>query len=483
MDATLKKELPQEGTSCAGESLPELNSGSPSYSGGGTNLRHNVECSVESATEDPTGPNNPVLEANNTTGKKKLTQQVFHPSLFVNRQKSNTGTAPYHGTMTNKDKDPTPPDWQRQPTMRNHKRKKISESPSPEKLKTSNRFSGLPIDLTEDEPIKKKPNKPPPIILYGIEDVNKLTQLLNTVTEQDRFSFKIVNRNQLRVSCENTETYKKVITVVREKGLIGHTFNKKEDRCFRIVIRNLHHTTPHEAIIEEIEKTGNKVSGEIINVKYGPDKKPTSTFFVNLFPSPENRAVKELKYIYHQSIVIEDPKRRKSIVQCQRCQQYGHSKNYCMRPYRCVKCKEPHKTSECNKRDRNTPAQCVLCDGPHPANYKGCQVYKEIAARKSTYKNAPRTQYRSELTSKPTKEPDTKHPVNSPQKDKTHHKTYYEALNSPKAEKKEAEEHTTTFNSSIEHILLKQSEQVNLLLQQMSTLVNLITTLVSKLSK
>lgn len=93
--------------------------------------------------------------------------------------------------------------------------------------------------------------------------------------------------------------------------------------------------------------------------------------------------MKNLKYINHQSIIIEEPRKRKSIVQCQKCQQYGHSKNYCMRPYRCVKCAQGHRTADCPKTDRNTPAKCALCLGAHPSNYKGCEVYKEILSRKS----------------------------------------------------------------------------------------------------
>ena len=54
-----------------------------------------------------------------------------------------------------------------------------------------------------------------------------------------------------------------------------------------------------------------------------------------------------------------------------------------MRPFHCVKCAQSHKTSDCPKRDRNTPAQCALCHGSHPANYKGCEVYREILARKN----------------------------------------------------------------------------------------------------
>ncbi|GBP05707.1 Nucleic-acid-binding protein from transposon X-element [Eumeta japonica] len=147
-------------------------------------------------------------------------------------------------------------------------------------------------------------------------------------------------------------------------------------------IKDLHHSTPHDAIIEAIEATNNRVKGEIINARYGPDKKPTSTFFVNIEPSINNPAVKSIKYIFNQKVKIEDPRKSKTIVQCQRCQQYGHSKNNCMRPYRCVKCGEGHKSSECKKKDRTTPAKCALCSCDHPANYKGCEIYKEILARR-----------------------------------------------------------------------------------------------------
>ncbi|KAJ8737813.1 hypothetical protein PYW08_000408 [Mythimna loreyi] len=91
--------------------------------------------------------------------------------------------------------------------------------------------------------------------------------------------------------------------------------------------------------------------------------------------------VNQIKIIYHQSVTIEDPRKRKTIPQCQRCQQYGHSKNYCMRPYLCVKCGEGHRTADYPKKDRNTPAKCALCED-HPANFMGCDVYREIVQRR-----------------------------------------------------------------------------------------------------
>lgn len=489
MEAELKTTLPQEGTGSAGESLPmdaPACMGSPTVSGGGK-----VSLKVQS---NATGSN-----------KKKTVQQIFHPSLFQTRTRSpssenksslnnaHTKNRPQDKLLDTIHVDTNSinqavvdrPSWQRVPKSRLSKKRKILNSP--EGVTTTNRFSELPIDLTEDvelQPKEKKPTKPPPIILYGIEDVSKLTELLETATEKSSFTYKIVNRNQIRISSNNVEVYKKLLNIVREHGLIGHTFNRKDQRACRIVIKNLHHSTPHNAIKEAIESTGNTVYGEIINAHYGSEKMPTSTFFVNLQPGPNNKAAKEIKFIYNQAVRIEEPKKRKTVVQCQRCQQYGHSKNYCLKPYRCVKCAQSHKTSECPKKDRNTPALCALCLGPHPANYKGCQVYIEILARKT----AKSQNHSNKIDRNIFDMPEKYHPNSNSSSEgknsklnkidrrtyadatKTHNNNFETSMNSTK-------------NHSFEQILLQQNQKFEVLLQQMSTLMSLITTLVNKLVK
>ncbi|KOB67473.1 Uncharacterized protein OBRU01_14936 [Operophtera brumata] len=153
---------------------------------------------------------------------------------------------------------PPRPNWQKVPTIRTHKRQRISDSPPQIVTETSNSFAILPTDSAEDSVKQAKPSKPPPLILYGIEDVNKLTGAIQTVIDKNEFTLKLITQNQLRVNCSTVEAYKSLMSIVREMGLIGHTFTRKEERCYRVVIRNLHHSTPHEAIIEEIEKSGNK---------------------------------------------------------------------------------------------------------------------------------------------------------------------------------------------------------------------------------
>ena len=45
---------------------------------------------------------------------------------------------------------------------------------------------------------------------------------------------------------------------------------------------------------------------------------------------------------------------------------------------RCVKWAGLHATAECRRKVNSKDVKCVLCEGNHPANYKGCNVYKEL---------------------------------------------------------------------------------------------------------
>lgn len=105
-------------------------------------------------------------------------------------------------------------------------------------------------------------------------------------------------------------------------------------------------------------------------------------FFIDLEPQPNNKKIFEQEFISNSKITVEPPRKKRDIVQCTRCQEYGHSKAYCFKPYNCVKYGDQHDTRECQK-PKNTPAKCALCDGDHPANYKGCSVYKDLIQKRS----------------------------------------------------------------------------------------------------
>lgn len=478
--------------------------------------------SVKLATEDCVEAGDQASSSVYATGNtKKYVQQAFHQSMFLNRPRTpsvgnsskTSGSTnpvpiqsvpkPQNGTPKELDsQNPAPPPWQKAPSPRTNKKRKISESPpQAEKTSTSNRFDILPLDspdkLSGIPTHPKKPSKPPPIVLYGIQDVKELTKLMESVCNKNQFTLKILNKRLLHVLAATTDDYKKIITIIRENGLIGYTFTPKDKKSYRIVIKNLHHSTPHQAIIDAIEATGNQVTGEIINARYGPEKKPSSTFFVNLEQGNDNPIVKSITHIYNQRVKIEDPRKSKTIVQCQRCQEYGHSKNNCMRPFRCVKCGENHKTSECAKKDRSTPAKCALCSLDHPANYKGCQVYRELLARRLNNHNGnqkgypnykqPAFSHRKPIINAAS----ISHAPASPEpaeREETSYqqKSYAQATRASQATDNQPKVKNSNSNQpalNLEKILTKQSEKIDLLIQQISSMLALITTLLQKISK
>jgi len=107
-------------------------------------------------------------------------------------------------------------------------------------------------------------------------------------------------------------------------------------------------------------------------------KEPLNIFFIDLEPVTNKKAIYEVKVIHNKFIHIETPRSTKPhIPQCIRCQQYGHTRKYCNKPFNCVKCGGHHNSATCTK-PRDSPAKCALCGGPDPANYKGCEQYHNI---------------------------------------------------------------------------------------------------------
>lgn len=52
-----------------------------------------------------------------------------------------------------------------------------------------------------------------------------------------------------------------------------------------------------------------------MNARYGSEKVPTSPFYLNLEPGPNNKAAKYIKYIYKENVTNENPKIKQNFVQ------------------------------------------------------------------------------------------------------------------------------------------------------------------------
>ena len=228
-----------------------------------------------------------------------------------------------------------------------------------------------PNSSSYTEPIPK----PPPIYVRDVT-VIPLLQLLDQTTPK-QYEIKALAQNQVRIQPTSPDAYRSIVKVLAEKNTTFHTFKPKEDRSYRVVLKNLHYSINPSDIQSELEKLGHTATN-IHNIKHRLTKHPLPMFFVDLKPAPNNKDIFSIEYLQQCRISFEAPNPKRDIPQCTKCQRYGHTKNFCHQKPRCVKCAGPHLTSLCSRKEKSNDVRCVLCNGNHPANYKGCQIYKEL---------------------------------------------------------------------------------------------------------
>jgi hypothetical protein len=225
----------------------------------------------------------------------------------------------------------------------------------------------------------EKKDRPPPIYLKSEIKYLELKDLLYKVSGPDTFSCKATT-NGITIYPSTSLAYRSIVKYFREKNALFYTYQLGEDKSFRVVLRGLHHTIEVDTIKNELSEKGFKVRN-VTNV-LSHDKVKLPLFFIDLDPEKYSEEIFKVDSIFSLKIQVEHPKQKRQIAQCTRCQRYGHTKGYCTLPPRCVKCAGSHDSQTCTK-SRDTPAVCVLCQGMHPASYRGCNVHKELQNRRS----------------------------------------------------------------------------------------------------
>lgn len=81
-------------------------------------------------------------------------------------------------------------------------------------------------------------------MLSGINEVLKLYELIETVVSKSDYRILNINNKQLKINASDVDAYQKVIGVISQHNLIRHTFNTKDQRAYRLMLKNLHNFIP-----------------------------------------------------------------------------------------------------------------------------------------------------------------------------------------------------------------------------------------------
>ena len=446
-----------------------------------------------------------------TEKPSKLTQQILHKSMFTRTRSHSLGTL-HTETQTqtdtsdnshimlsttdaNNEKSKSNKSWQNDqvPTKRKaesspemvNKTSKLTKTTYA--IATENRYQILEtvnneeLNALQKEP---KPPKPEPIFVTGVIDIKKLKELLSMIVESDKYTMTTLRSGHIvKIMPADVDTYKHIRANFITNDVSHYTYKLKSERAYRVVLRGLHSSEDTEQIKQQLFELGHEVR-QITNVIHKNTKSPLPLYYVDLEPKHNNKEIFNIKQINRVKITFEAPYKKLDILQCKRCQRFGHAKNQCNRPFRCVKCGEEHPTTSCLKRP-DTDATCANCQEKHPASYKGCTKYKQY--RDILNKN--KTKSTNDMKENINNNTENEHPIESKQKrsqhknDNQHLKpnfTYAQAVNYRNAnETKTDSKETNNFSELLDIMIDKFQNMMTVMLDKMmDRMVQLVASLI-----
>lgn len=233
----------------------------------------------------------------------------------------------------------------------------------------------------------KKEPPPPPIMVSEVNDLKQLNAELKKENLMDKISIKLINNKCFKINTNDVDTYRATSKVLNEKHFLWHSYENKQIRPIRVMVKNLHHSNDPEEIKEDLRNKGLKII-EVANKLSYKEKNPLNMFILSFEHDENIEHIFKVKHILSTIVEIEPLRSTKLIPQCKRCQAFGHTQKYCHKETRCVKCLKIHLTKDCDKPQNQMP-KCVNCGEEHPANYRGCVVAKELQKIKTRKEKKP----------------------------------------------------------------------------------------------
>lgn len=182
-----------------------------------------------------------------------------------------------------------------------------------------------------------------------------------TVKNNGKFTTIIVN---------NLASHEKIIDLLRNELIEFHTYQRKEDRKPKIVLKGLPMISTDLIHEELIKHKINPLSIQLIRAKTNYNIN-IATYLLTVSNINELKIIKNIKQLFNVIVVWEQYHKSNKPTQCFNCQEYGHGKQNCFKTPNCLKCAGKHLTLDCNVNDETT-FKCVNCDGNHKASYNNC---------------------------------------------------------------------------------------------------------------
>ena len=203
-----------------------------------------------------------------------------------------------------------------------------------------------------------------------------------TDCSNSKYELRVMTANRVKMQASTIECFAEIVKQLEEKKTELYTYKPKSERYFKLIFKNMHPNFDLTEISDALFELGHVVKN-IWNIKQRQTQKPLPMFVIEIESNPSNKEIYKVSSLLRSRVVFEPPRPVRQVPQCGNCQQYGHTKSYCRRCPKCIKCAGDYYSKNCPQQNLFKDVKCVLCDGNHPANHKACLVYQEIKKQKT----------------------------------------------------------------------------------------------------
>lgn len=236
----------------------------------------------------------------------------------------------------------------------------------------ANMSTNLSTNLPNSKNIKNKNqeliferNSTAPII---IRDKSKWVNVSKLFVETKLNYIKATSlKDGIKVQPQTQEDYHKMKKLLLDKQFEFHTHVPKIEKSLKVVIKGIPVEIPNEEISAELAEIGYPT--EKITRMNKKGNTPMQMVLIEL--NRDYKSIYNLTNLLGLNITIEPLRNKGFIIQCHRCQLFGHAQANCHAQFKCMKCGEEHSTHLCTK-PKTTPPKCANCKGEHTSIFKKC---------------------------------------------------------------------------------------------------------------
>ena len=250
----------------------------------------------------------------------------------------------------------------------------VDENRSKESNSEDGRYKIIPVVLKNSIPaeVKKNPKALQAIVAKLKPDVQLEDIRVNRdgdveVVGKTPRDYSILRQN----NWPDHETYGKIIPTLPKEKTVDQA----------VLILGLHTDVSESDIEEQLIAVYECFPKAVARFNKPQSSEKSTTVKVTLGSlEQKNKLLQNRFKIFSQSFKVVNFESDPEIIQCFKCQKYGHYFRECKEQQKCLRCgEEGHRLVEC-KNERHD-VTCANCQGKHAANYRGCPEYKKAVAQ------------------------------------------------------------------------------------------------------